>query len=1314
MSFFDTLVKAAVVYAGVSTGVAWFTTGFAGAGAFAGFSAGTAGAFFARSFVTTLVLGSLSRALAKSPDAGAIGYQDQTVTTKQAISPYQVIYGKTRVGGSIVYMESTSNNRYLHIVIALAGHEIQSLDTLYFNDEAVPFNVSTGLVTSGKYTDKARIRVKLGTDDQTAFSELVAESDSKWTSNHRLRGIACIYVRLEFDANVYPNGVPNISCTISGKKVYDPRTATTAYSANAALCLADYLCDTKYGLGATFGNEIDSTALTTAANECDENVSLSGGGTEKRYEINGAFEISAKPESIIQSMLSSMAGKAIYTGGKWKIIAGAYYAPTLTFDEDDVRSGIKIQSLVSRRELFNTVKGTFRPSTDKYISSDFPPITNATYVTQDNNEEIYKDIDLPFTVSASMAQRLAKIELERARQQISLVLPLKANGLKADVGDVIQVTNTRMGWALKTFEVVSTTMIFDDAIVGVDLELRETASSVYDWNSGEQQAFDPAPNTALPNPFTIAAPTNLTMTAQSVIAPDGTLQSNILITWTPVTNSFVNQYEVQYIRGSSNIDWGLITNNATSTVNWGLITNSATTFIDYGSVADSTSAAETDYNTFFITEPYHVITNAIANATYTVRVRAVNILNVKSDFATTSLVASDDTTAPNPPSSLSASPGYKQITLTWINPSVSDFDFVEVYKNTTNNSTTATRIAVIRSSSFVDTDIGINQLRYYWTKAVDRSGNVSGFSSGVSATSLFINSDSFSQEVMNLFQEAGAYGIEPVASLPASGDFDGQIKYDTTANKLYRWDSATSSWTDDIFSITAGSVDLASFASGIEPVSIVNTLPNPSGYSGAKIVFLTTDNKLYRYTGSAWTSAIAAGDVSGEIASSNFPQSLRPVEVVSLLPSSSNFQGRTVLLTTDNKIYRYTGTTWTAEVSTTDLSGTISAGQIAANAITAGKIATDAVTAGTIAAGAVSTDKLAANAVTADKIAANAITATKIASGAVSTDKLEANSITSGKIATGAVSTDQLAAGAITAEKIQTGVITAEKIAAGAIQTDKIAANAITGGLLATSGVITVAAQIENAVITNAKIADGEITASKIATGTITADKLTSNFVYSQKLQVGNTPALAAGGMTGSGLLVNTDGSFAMGNASRSITFDGSNNPKLNGFLNGSTNTGSVTLYSVDISTGTGNFSSGSFVATNAIALIIMVCEVQAFTGGGAGVWASNQGIKMRVTLNVTVNGGSTPISSVLVFGGNAITAISGWLPALPFDPGADISGRKAMGWAQNTDGVFISNLTVGSTYNITADWVASTINMPAGSAGAQINTKCIVYQPNL
>lgn len=1017
-------------------------------------------------------LGAIS-SLSKPPsfDGFGVGAQGRNVSSRSALASHKIIYGRTRTGGAIVHMEATESNKFLHIVIVVAGHEIDAFEKVFFDDAEVTLDGN-----DIGFGGKARVQYKLGTDDQTAFSSLVSETDAGWTDNHRLRGRAAAYVRLEYDVDKFPNGTPNISFLVRGKKIYDPRSETTTWSANPALVVADFLSNTRYGLSASFDNEIDSAKLISAANVCDEDVNLSEGGTENRYEAHGVLSTSNTPEQIINIILSAMSGSAVYVGGRWRIIAGAYKTPTLTFDENDLSGGISVQSLVSRRENFNSIKGVFYSSVNNYVASDFPPIVSSTFIAQDNGEKVFTSIELLMTSSASMAQRLAKIALLRGRQQIIVTMPMKLTGLQMSVGDVVYINNTRMGWSQKAFEVTSLQVSLD-VDLGVDVDLREISADVYDWATSEEQEFDPAPNTNLPDPFTIATPTNLVAQGTSLIAKDGTTQAGILVSWDVTNNAFVNQYEVQWLRGSSNIDYGLVSVSTSITLNLGSILDTATSFEDYGSITDPTTQGEIEYNSVFVTQTYFVIAPALTGPNYVIRVRAINTLGVRSLFATVSGDTFGDATAPNPPSSLAASGGYKQISLTWINPTVADFDFVEIYSNTTNNLNTAERTAVIRSSAWVDANLEVVFTKYYWLRAVDKSGNRSDFTSPVAATTILINSDSFSQEVLNLFAEAGAYGIEPVATLPAVGDFDGQIKYDTSFNKLYRWDATNGVWTDDIFSITSGSVDEASFAAGLEPVKIVTSLPNPSGYTGAKIVFLTTDNKLYRYTGTAWTTSVAAADIAGTLAASNFSQNLRPVEVVSALPSSGNFQGRTVLLTTDNKIYRWTGAAWTASVPTTDLSGTITAGQIAAGAITAGKIATNAVTAGTIAAGAVGVDQLAANSVTAGKIAAAAVTA------------------------------DKIGANAITAEKIQ----------AGAIQTNKIAANAITGGLIAASGVITSAAQINDAVITNAKIVS------------LNADKISATALSAISSNMGTITA---------GLLQSTDGKFVIDLNNKTISIE--------------------------------------------------------------------------------------------------------------------------------------------------------------------------------
>lgn len=585
-------VKAALVVAAVATGVG-MVVGMAAVST-ATFAVGSlslagASAYFATSFVTSLVLGGVSQALAKSPSAGgaSITLQDRTVTSRQPIASHVVAYGRTRLGGTILYMESTNANKYLHMVIALTGHEIDAVESIYFNEVLVPIDGS-GNVTSGQYANKARIKYKLGTSEQTAFSDLVSESAGKWTNNHRVRGRALLYVRLEYDQDVYFNGIPNVSAVIRGKKVYDPRTQLTAWSANPALCLADYLTNTKYGVGANYSNEIDEMALVAAANICDEDVQVIDLTYENRYEMHGAFATSSTPEDVINQMVSSMAGKCIWSGGVWRILAGAYYTPTLSFNEDDLRGGFRVQSLVSRRESFNGVKGVFLSPKNNYVVSDFPAITSSVYVAQDNGEEKLKSIELPMTTSSSMAQRLAKIELLRARQQITTSLPMKLTGLKAQVGDIVQITNTRMGWSNKPFEVIGSQLAFSET-VGVDLELREVASNVYDWSTSEESAYDPAPNTNLPN-ASYVAPCGVTTTDTLEINAE-TIVTKLVVNVTG-SPTFQDRYEVQ-AKPSTASDW----------LNLGQATG----------------------NIF-------QLSNVIDGAIYNVRARAINILGVRSEW----------------------------------------------------------------------------------------------------------------------------------------------------------------------------------------------------------------------------------------------------------------------------------------------------------------------------------------------------------------------------------------------------------------------------------------------------------------------------------------------------------------------------------------------------------------------------------------------------------------------------------------------------------------------------------------------------------
>jgi len=367
---------------------------------------------------------------------------------------------------------------------------------------------------------------------------------------------------------------------------------------------------------------------------------------------------------------------------------------------------------------------------------------------------------------------------------------------------------------------------------------------------------------------------------------------------------------------------------------------------------------------------------------------------------------------------------------------------------------------------------------------------------------------------------------------------------------------------------------------------IVSSLPTTGNFEG-RVVFLTTDGKLYRYTSGAWTAAVPSADVTGQLIASQiadaaittakFANGIRPVEIVSSLPSTGNVEGRLVYLTTDDKLYRYTGSAWTTAIAAVDISGQIVAAQIADAAINTAKFAAGITPVeivsvlpssgnfagrlaylttdsklyrhnGTSWITAVAAVDITGQMTTA-QIADAALTAAKFASGIrpveivaslpssgnfegrmaylTTDDKLYRHNGTSWVSAvaaadiTGQVSDAQIAGmaatkmtGQITSTQITDSAVSAAKIAAGAIIAGKIAAGAIAAADIAAGAII--AGKIAANAVTATEIAANAITAGKIAAGAVSATQLAADAVVAGKIAAGAVTAgtIAAGVVT--------------------------------------------------------------------------------------------------------------------------------------------------------------------------------------------------------
>ncbi len=653
--------------------------------------------------------------------------------------PRRLIYGKTKVSGVVAFAGvSGTGNKYLHLVVALGQGELNSITNVFIDETDLSLTQDGSDSSSharfvagsgNKYENLVRVKKHLGSDSQSADADLVSEV-SEWTTSHRLRGVGYIYIRLEYDQDKLPQ-IPNISCIVEGRKVYDPRldstnggsgshryatSSTWAYSRNPSLCIRDFLINT-YGLGA-LNSEMNDTRFAEMANSCDANVTInSNGDTQKRYTMDGMIPLDQSPVSIMESMLVCCAGSIAYTQGKYELQVGVAIANSRshTLNETHLRDNVTIQTDGGKNNRINAVRGTFLDEDNFYLSTDFSPYRDSTYESEDG-EALYGDVNFQFVKNNIRAQRLAKIMVERNRQSLSLTLPCNLNAFPVSVNDKVTLSLDRDGafsnetiFNGKEFMVTGWKMTPNG---GVDLELVEYADAIYSWNFGNSFGIDIAPNTSLPDPATVQPPTSVTVTETPDINDDGTLLVSAKTTFTSATDAFVGNYEVEL-----------------------QVLLSGSFLTAYTAVVGS-NVTRVDYS------------GLIVGRTYRARVRSVSVLGRRSAYATSSNVTlAGDVTAPSAYSALTASGIGEAVELTFTNPTESDFRGAEFVMRTgtgnPNSGGNATINFSVAGSAGKVMKITRNNLtagtqQRFWIRSTDFSGNNSAFfpnnADGITAT----------------------------------------------------------------------------------------------------------------------------------------------------------------------------------------------------------------------------------------------------------------------------------------------------------------------------------------------------------------------------------------------------------------------------------------------------------------------------------------------------------------------------------------------------------------------------------------------------
>ena len=427
------------------------------------------------------------------------GYRDQSERKQMLRSskaPETIIVGKTVCSGLLFFAEEEkgdqTENERLFMALAIAAHKVDHIGQIWLNDDLI-----------SEFGDKADYEFH---NSRTDCDPYMLKNAPSWKEDMIGDGLAWLRLTLKYDAEKFPYGVPNVKVEVWGKQIYDPRTGKTVWSNNGALVILDYY---RSYLNVP-DSDIDFDAFKVAADLCDEPVMTPEGNTEPRYTINGAYELSESPASVLDHMHKCIAAEPTYVAGKHGILMQAYNGPAvLRIEPNQIIDTVNITPELGLRDATNAIYGTFVDAEQQYIQTDFEPVIVEEWVEEDGLE-IKENIDYRFIVSPYQAARVTNLYLRKKRAGRRIQLKMNMDGYAYRPGDVCLLNLPHIG--IQDFECRVAEWKFHPQ-EGVELLLEEDGPHIYEDIIGKP--FVRPPFTVLPTGG-VAPPLNLTFVPTNI------------------------------------------------------------------------------------------------------------------------------------------------------------------------------------------------------------------------------------------------------------------------------------------------------------------------------------------------------------------------------------------------------------------------------------------------------------------------------------------------------------------------------------------------------------------------------------------------------------------------------------------------------------------------------------------------------------------------------------------------------------------------------------------------------------------------------
>jgi hypothetical protein len=280
-----------------------------------------------------------------------------------------------------------------------------------------------------------------------------------------------------------------------------------------------------------------------------------------KFETNAVIDTDQKVIENVKKLLNPMRSLFTYNNGVYKLKIEGTGTAVKTITADHVVGGAKVLG-ERKNNKYNRVIGTyvnpfknwqndtvsFPPADDTNVANEFK---HATMLADDNGTLLEGNFQFPNVTSQYNAEALCEVILRRSRNQLQIQLTLTSEFLELEIGDIVAITYPSGGFDAKPFRVLGLEINED---LTINVQLFEHQDNFYDFN--EKNPIATIPDTTLPNPNSVQAPSIDSVSDEVIELFDGSVVSKLVVNLSN-TDSFADEFEVQY-KESTSTDYRLM------------------------------------------------------------------------------------------------------------------------------------------------------------------------------------------------------------------------------------------------------------------------------------------------------------------------------------------------------------------------------------------------------------------------------------------------------------------------------------------------------------------------------------------------------------------------------------------------------------------------------------------------------------------------------------------------------------------------------------------------------------------------------------